>query len=297
MASSQAPPGVSARGRQSSGERGNVGEPSISWRLSRRGGPGDHRPWRAGAAFTRPRAPRGHHERHGSRQGIGQRAPSNATRDGQGGSLRGAASLGRWGTQAPRTHGREGEAGPHERLDRPTGATWRSPTVPPNLPRMAAQAAQDPARVFTTRAPLLDAAVLREAYRQTSQASAAGIDGVTAHAYAAPLAAPLRALHGRLRRGRSQAPPGACVWRDKAEGGQRPIGQPTCEDKRVQRAVAMRWEAIDAQDFDDGSSGCRPGRSPHDARHALRERCMNEGLGGSVDAEGSGYGDRMDKTR
>ena len=47
---------------------------------------------------------------------------------------------------------------------------------------MVAQAAHDPDRVFTTLAPLIDEDLLREAYRQTSQASAAGIDGVTAQA-------------------------------------------------------------------------------------------------------------------
>ena len=45
---------------------------------------------------------------------------------------------------------------------------------------MAAQAARDPERVFTTLAHLIDVALRREAYRHTSQASAPGIDGVTA---------------------------------------------------------------------------------------------------------------------
>jgi RNA-directed DNA polymerase len=35
----------------------------------------------------------------------------------------------------------------------------------------------------------------------------------------------------------------------------------------VQRAVALLLEAIDEQDFYDGSYGFRPGRSPHDALH------------------------------
>ena len=43
------------------------------------------------------------------------------------------------------------------------------------------------------------------------------------------------------------------MWLEKAEGGQRPIGKPTFEDTMVQRAVAMRWEAIYEQDFQDSS--------------------------------------------
>ena len=65
----------------------------------------------------------------------------------------------------------------------------------------------------------------------------------------------------------------------------------------VQRAVARRLEAIDEQDFYDGSYGFRPGRSPHKALQALRERCMPEGMGGMVDAEVRGYCDRIDRTR
>ena len=50
----------------------------------------------------------------------------------------------------------------------------RSPTVTPKLQRIAAQAAHDPDRVFTTLAYLIDEDFLREAYRQTSKASAEG---------------------------------------------------------------------------------------------------------------------------
>jgi hypothetical protein len=202
MARLQDPTGGSERGMHAEGELGNWGEPSASLRLSRLGGPGDHRPWRDWAACTRPRARRGHHERHGSRQGIGKRAPSEATREGHGGSLRGASSRRRGGTPAPRPHGRAGDAGPHERLDRPTGETLRAPTVPPHRQRSAAQAAHEPDRVCTTLAHLLDEDFLREAYHQTRTASAAGIDGVTAPASAAPRAEPRRDRHARLRSGR-----------------------------------------------------------------------------------------------
>ena len=73
------------------------------------------------------------------------------------------------------------------------------------------------------------------------------------------------------------------VWIEKEDGGQRPIGKPAFEDKRVQRAVTMLLEAIDEQDFYDGSYGFRPGRSPHKARQALREWCMTEGSGWMVE--------------
>ena len=143
----------------------------------------------------------------------------------------------------------------------------RSPTVTPQLQRLAAQAARDSARVCTTLAPLIDADVLREAYRHTSKSSAPGIDGVTAETDAEHLDENLRDLPERLRRGRSQAAPVERVWLEKEAGSQRPIGKPAFEDTIVQRAVAMRLEAIYAPDVLDGSYGLRPARSPHEALH------------------------------
>ncbi len=250
----------------------------------------------AWGASTRLRAHEGPHERHGSTQGIGTRATSEATRDGQGGSLSGASYLRRWGTEAHGTHGREGDAGHHVKLESKTGETLRAPTVTPQRQCMAAQAAHEADRVCPTWAHRIDADVLREAYRHTHTSSAAGIDGVTAKPYAAHLAEHLRDLHERLRRGGSQAPPVERVWREKDDGGQRPMGKPTCEDKMVQRAVARRLAAIYEQDFQDSSYGFRRGRSPHEARHERRERCLTEGIGWLVEAEVSGDFESREQT-
>jgi RNA-directed DNA polymerase len=167
-----------------------------------------------------------------------------------------------------------------------------SPTVTPKLQRLAAQAAHDPKRVCTTLAHLIDEDFLREAHRQISKSSAPGIDGVTAQAYAEHLDEPLCDLHERLCSGRYKAAPVERVWIEKEDGGRRPIGKPAFEDKIVQRAVAMLLEAIYEQDFHDCSYGFRRGRSPHNALHELRERCMREGIGWIVDADISGYFDQ-----
>jgi RNA-directed DNA polymerase len=173
----------------------------------------------------------------------------------------------------------------------------RSPTVTPKLQRLAGQAARDPKRVCTTLAHLIDEDFRHEAYRRTSQSSAPGIDEVTAQSYAEHLEANRRALHARLRSGRSQAAPVARVWIETDDGGRRPIGTPAFEDKIVQRAVARRLAALYEPDFRDCSYGCRPGRSPHQALHARRERCMQEGIGWIVAADVSGYFDSIDRTR
>ena len=178
-----------------------------------------------------------------------------------------------------------------------TGDTWRSPTVTAKLQRLAAQAARDSQRGFTTLAHRIDVDFLHEAYRHTRKSSAAGRDGVTAKQDAEHLDENLRDRHERLHRGRYQAAPVERVWIEKEDGGQRPIGKPAFEDKMVQRAVGMLLEAIYEQDFHDCSSGLRPGRRPHQALHALRERCRQEGIGWSVDAAVSGYFDSLDRTQ
>jgi RNA-directed DNA polymerase len=179
-----------------------------------------------------------------------------------------------------------------ERRERPG-----DPPVPTTLQRLAAQAARAPDRGCTTLAPLSDADLLRAASRQTSQTRAPGLDGGTAQPDAAPLGENLHALRERLRRGRYQATPVERVWSEQDDGGQRPIGKPAFADKRVQRAVARRLEAMDEQDFDDGSDGFRRGRRAQEARHKLRERGRQEGLGGIGDAESRGDFDRLDRTQ
>jgi group II intron reverse transcriptase/maturase len=173
----------------------------------------------------------------------------------------------------------------------------RSPTVTTKRQHCAAQAARAPGRVFTPLAHLIDADLLREAYRQTSKTSAAGLDGVTAQQYAEHLDENLHALHTRLRRGRYQATPVERVWIEQDDGGQRPIGKPAFEDKIVQRAVAMLLEAIDEQDFYDCSYGFWRGRRAHEALHQLRERCRQEGIGWIVDADIRGYFESLARTQ
>ena len=165
------------------------------------------------------------------------------------------------------------------------GETSSSLTITTQLQRLAEQAKQYPAMVFTTLAHLLDVDFLREAYRRTRKDSAPGIDGVTAEQYAAHLEENLRALHERLHSGRYHAPPVKRHWLAKADGSQRPIGLPTFEDKIVQRAVTMLLGAIYEEDFHEFSHGFRPGHSAHQALSELREQCRAQRINWIVDAD------------
>jgi retron-type reverse transcriptase len=117
------------------------------------------------------------------------------------------------------------------------------------LQRIAEQATRYPAMVFNNVCHLIDQDFLLEASHQTQKSSAPGMDHVTAKQYAEHLAEHLRDLHERLRDNRYVAPPVERVWIEKDDGKKRPIGKPCFEDKIVQRAVVMIFEAIFAQQF------------------------------------------------
>ena len=147
---------------------------------------------------------------------------------------------------------------------------------------------------FTTLAHLIDVDWRREAGHRTRQDAAPGIDGVTAARDAEPLEAHLTDVHVRLQSGRDTAAPVKRPWLDKADGSQRPIGMPAFEDTIVQRAVTMRLGAVYEADFQDFSHGFRAGHRPHQALQELREQCMNGHISWRVDADVSGFFDRLD---
>lgn len=157
------------------------------------------------------------------------------------------------------------------------GKMTRTPSrqgISTKLERIAKQAREYPEQAFTTLAHHLDVDWLREAYRRTRKDGAAGVDGQTASEYERDLESNLVSLLTRFKSGTYTAPPVKRVHIPKSDGGRRPLGIPTLEDKLLQRAVNMILEAIYEQDFLDCSYGFRPGRSAHQALQALWEGLM-----------------------
>lgn len=174
------------------------------------------------------------------------------------------------------------------------GKTSSLQTVSTKLQWIAEQAIRYPEMVFTTLAHLIDVEFLREAYKLIRKDAAPGIDRVTAEGYASNLDENLVGLHARLEGGRYNAPPVYRVWIPKDDGGERPLGLPTFEDKIVQRAVTMLLEAVYEGDFYDFSHGFRRGHSQHHALSELRQKCMEGNIGWIVDADVKGYFDNID---
>ena len=158
-------------------------------------------------------------------------------------------------------------------------------TVSTKLARIAKQSEQNPARVFTTLAHLMDEDFLTEAFHHLRKDAAAGIDEVTVTEYAVSLKEKIADLHRRLVNREYRAQPARRVWIPKGDGGQRPLALLVLEDKIVQRAVAMLLEAIYEPHFRDFSCGFRRHFSAHTALIYLRHQCLNSGINWIIDAD------------
>ena len=111
---------------------------------------------------------------------------------------------------------------------------------------------------------------LREAYLALKRDAAPGVDGVTWREYGDELDERLLDLHGRVHRGAYRAKPVRRVEIPKPDGGVRPLGIVSLEDKIVQRAVVDNLlNPVFEPGFYGFSYGFRPGRSAHDALDAL----------------------------
>lgn len=142
--------------------------------------------------------------------------------------------------------------------------------------RIAELARIHPDLAFTSLNHYLDYEWLLYAYQLTRKDGAVGIDGQTAADYTANLEENLCDLLERLKSGRYQAPAVRRHYIPKGDGGQRPLGIPTFEDKVAQRAVVLLLEPIYEQDFHDCSYGFRPQRNAHQALRSLRNHIMDE---------------------
>ncbi|MGB7756280.1 MAG: group II intron reverse transcriptase/maturase [Salinisphaera sp.] len=102
---------------------------------------------------------------------------------------------------------------------------------------------------------------------------AAGVDGQSIEGFEARLSAHLYKLWNRLSSGSYMPKPVRKVDIPKAEGGTRPLGIPTVEDRIAQEVARRTLEPILEPVFHRDSYGYRPGRSALDAIRTARQRC------------------------
>ena len=135
---------------------------------------------------------------------------------------------------------------------------------------------------------------LRQAYYAIKRDASAGVDRVTWRTYGEDLERNLKDLSGRLQRGAYRAKPVKRAYIPKADGGQRPIGITTLEDKVVQRATVEVLNAVYETDFKGFSYGFRPGRNQHNALDAVTVAIEQHKVSWVLDADIRGFFDTLD---
>lgn len=153
------------------------------------------------------------------------------------------------------------------------------------LERVAARAKRDPKARFSSLVHLIDEDALTRAFGRLRNKAAAGVDGISRAEYGQELGANLANLHGRLKAMRYRHQPIKRVHIDKPDGGRRPIGISTTEDKVVQEALREVMQSVYEQDFLSCSYGFRPGRNAHGALRALDHMVMREGYEWILEAD------------
>ena len=115
-----------------------------------------------------------------------------------------------------------------------TRRTQRRASVPPAASRIRTAAERNPKERLTALFHHLTPEALGAAYFALKKDAAAGVDGVTWAMYGEGLDERLLALHRRLHRGGAyRAPPVRRVGIPKPDGGTRPLGIASVEDKIV----------------------------------------------------------------
>ncbi len=139
------------------------------------------------------------------------------------------------------------------------------------LSALARKAEGDKRHRFKSLYSLIDLQMLYECFRGLKRSAAPGVDGVTVADYEKSLDENLRSLHRRLigKRYRAQNVKRRYISKPGSKK-LRPLGDPTLEDKIVQRAASQILESIFEADFSDRSIGYRKGRpGARDALSAL----------------------------
>jgi RNA-directed DNA polymerase len=190
-----------------------------------------------------------------------------------------------------RRHGAEGNA-----VESSATGTQRLSIASNGLDRIREAAEQDATLRFTSLLHHITVEFLGESYRMLRHDASVGIDGETWNSYGTNLSERLRDLHDRLHSGAYRALASKRVWIPKPDGGQRPIGIASLEDKIVQKALVRILEQIYEVDFQGFSYGYRPKRKAHDALDAVYVMIARKKVSWILDADIKRFFDTVDHT-
>ena len=121
------------------------------------------------------------------------------------------------------------------------------------LALIAGHAKREPDMQFTSLTHLLNVDFLRQCFYSLDRNKAVGLDNVSWHKYETNLDENLDNLVNKLKRKKFKPVPARRVYIPKADGGQRPLGISTIENKIVEKSVTTILQSIYEQDFMDFS--------------------------------------------
>lgn len=160
----------------------------------------------------------------------------------------------------------------------------------PQLARFTQMARNRPKTRFNSLMGLLSSAEgLRASFSRQPPRKAAGVDGMQKADYAKGLDERIEDLSGRLRRLGYRPKPSRRVYIPKANGGRRPLGIPSFEDRIVQDRLSQLLQAIWEPEFRDCSYGFRPNRSAHDALRQIAKVITHGKVAWVVEADIKGF--------
>jgi len=135
----------------------------------------------------------------------------------------------------------------------------------------------------------IDYKLLEESYRELNKNSAKGVDGENWYEFGIEAKDRIPKLLAGFKAGEYRAPKIRRVYIPKGDGGRRPLGINTIEDKVLQGGVRKVLEPIYEGDFKDFLYGFRPGRSTHQAIGYIFKEVGSKGIRYIIDADLKNY--------
>ena len=162
------------------------------------------------------------------------------------------------------------------------------------MQRVKALAEANKNLVFNNLMHLATKELFRESFGKLNHHAVPGVDGVTWDEYLQnDLDEHLFQLRRRMFNGSYRALPSLRAYIPKPDGGQRPLGIASVEDKIAQTVVRVILEAVFEPIFKDFSYGFRPKRNAHQALDEVSVCIMRNRVIWILDADIKGYFDTI----